>query len=124
MALSKDGKEKKQRIHRLVAVAFLDNPFNYTDINHKDEIKTNNNVNNLEWCSYQYNNNYGTRNKRLSKNSGRKIVQFDLNGKKIKIWRSIQKAANYYGVKRTTICGCCAGRQHTSCGYIWRYLDE
>ena len=66
VALSKDGKEKKQRVHRLVAVAFLDNPFNYTDINHKDEIKTNNNVNNLEWCSREYNNNYGTKPQRTS----------------------------------------------------------
>lgn len=66
VALSKDGKEKKQRIHRLVAVAFLDNPFNYTDINHKDEIKTNNKVDNLEWCTREYNNNYGTKPQRTS----------------------------------------------------------
>jgi hypothetical protein len=66
VALSKDGKEKKQRIHRLVATAFLDNPFNYTDINHKDEIKTNNKVDNLEWCTRKYNNNYGTKPQRTS----------------------------------------------------------
>ena len=58
--------QKKQRIHRLVAVAFLDNPFNYTDINHKDEIKTNNKVDNLEWCTREYNNNYGTKPQRTS----------------------------------------------------------
>ena len=66
VALSKDGKEKKQRIHRLVATAFLDNPFNYTDINHKDEIKTNNKMDNLEWCTREYNNNYGTKPQRTS----------------------------------------------------------
>ena len=80
VALSKDGKEKKHRIHRLVALAFLENPFNYTDINHKDEIKTNNNVDNLEWCTRKYNNNYGTKPQRTSttmKERYRKIMEED-----------------------------------------------
>lgn len=64
--LSKNGKNKTFRIHRLVALAFLENPFNYTDVNHKDEVKTNNKVNNLEWCTRKYNNNYGTKPYRTS----------------------------------------------------------
>lgn len=51
-------------VHRLVATAFIDNPNGYDEINHKDENKANNNVNNLEWCSHLYNINYGTRAKR------------------------------------------------------------
>lgn len=61
VTLIKDGKKKHYRVHRLVASAFLENPFNYTDVNHKDENKTNNHVDNLEWCTRKYNNNYGTK---------------------------------------------------------------
>ena len=60
-------------IHRLVALAFLDNPNNYPQINHKDENKLNNCVDNLEWCDAKYNINYGTRNDRMAKTQSRKI---------------------------------------------------
>lgn len=116
---------KSYKVHRLVAQAFIPNLNNLPCINHKDENKLNNSVSNLEWCDYSYNNNYGTRNQRISQNGGRKIIQYDLDGNEIKRWSSIANAARYYGVKRTTICGCCAGRGKTSCGYIWRYdADE
>lgn len=111
------------KVHRIVATAFIENPNNYPCVNHKDENKTNNKIENLEWCTHRYNSNYGTRNKRISQNSGRMIVQYDLNGNEVKRWKSIADAARYYGVERTTICGCCANRQHTSCGYIWKYAD-
>lgn len=64
--LWKDGAEKKKRIHRLVAEAFIPNPQNLPEVNHKDEDPSNNSVDNLEWCSRAYNANYGTRNKRTS----------------------------------------------------------
>ena len=64
VALSKDGKIKRYKIHRLVAQAFLQNPDNLPQVNHKDEDKLNNSVENLEWCTAKYNINYGTRQER------------------------------------------------------------
>ena len=56
--LCKNGKRKNYLIHRLVAEHFLDNPNNLPEVNHKDEDKSNNFVNNLEWCEHKYNMNY------------------------------------------------------------------
>lgn len=75
--LQKNNIPKTWRVHRLVALAFLENPFNYTDVNHKDEVKTNNSVDNLEWCTRKYNNNYGTKRERI-----RKAMIGNTNGRK------------------------------------------
>lgn len=64
---TKNGKKKKFRVHRLVAEAFIPNTNNLPQINHKDEDKANNHIDNLEWCDAKYNNNYGTRNERVSR---------------------------------------------------------
>lgn len=64
--LDKEGKRHFFSVHRLVAQAFLDNPNNYPCVNHKNEIRSDNRVENLEWCSFKYNANYGTRNKKIS----------------------------------------------------------
>ena len=58
VGLMKNGKVIFRNVHRLVAIAFIENPHNYPEVNHKDEDKTNNAVNNLEWCTHKYNNNY------------------------------------------------------------------
>lgn len=67
IALYKNKKSKMYRVHRLVALAFIPNPENLPEVNHKDEIKENNHVDNLEWCDRKYNMNYGTVRERLSK---------------------------------------------------------
>lgn len=65
VTLSKDNLKSKKRVHRIVAEAFLPNPDNLPQVNHKDEDKTNNNVTNLEWCDSKYNMNYGTLRERM-----------------------------------------------------------
>lgn len=73
VALFKNGKRKYYSVHRLVAEAFIPNPNNLPIVNHKDEDKTNNRMDNLEWCTYKYNANYGTRNNKIyNKTSFRK----------------------------------------------------
>jgi hypothetical protein len=119
VGLAKDGKLKTKRVHFLVAQAFIPNPMNYDQINHKDENKTNNAVDNLEWCSVAYNNAYGSRSK--------KINQYDLKGNFIKSWKSAAEAAKELKLKKASnITSCCKRRKYTNTayGYIWRYADE
>jgi hypothetical protein len=71
--LCKGNGGKLLAIHRLVAMSYIPNPDNLPQINHKDENKENNAVNNLEWCTNKYNSNYGTRNERMAK-AKRKVV--------------------------------------------------
>lgn len=65
VGLSKEGKRKSLRVHRLVAEAFLKNPFNKPQINHINEIKTDNTISNLEWVTQEENMNHGTRKERM-----------------------------------------------------------
>lgn len=99
----RNGKSKKAvGVHRLVAMAFIDNPYSYKEVNHKDEIKTNNNVNNLEWCDTKYNCNYGTRNERKAMNCRKKIYSVDKQGT-ITFYNGIIEASEKTGIPRSNI---------------------
>ena len=127
IALRKDGKYRTYMVHRLVADAFLSNPNNYPVVNHKDENKQNNCVENLEWCTQQYNINYGsgnirridTRNQNKSYHYQREVGQYTLDGVLIKKYPS----ASDTGYCRESIRDCCNGRQKTAYGYKWGYLN-
>ena len=77
LKLKGERKWKKAYIHRLVALAFISNPLNLQEVNHKDEIKSNCKVGNLEWCTKKYNNNYATKNKRATDNKCDKVYVYD-----------------------------------------------
>ena len=119
--LSKDGFTKQFLIHRLVAEAFLPNPNNFPEINHKDEIKTNNNVENLEWCDHKYNSNYGTRNKRVSKATSKPVLQYFPNGTLFATYNSMREAEINTKIRKSHISECCNGKLKTAGGFIWRF---
>lgn len=121
--LSKYGKKKTFKIHRLVASHFVDNPNGYPCVNHKDENKLNNNANNLEWCTWKYNVNYGTALERRTKTQTREIVQFDLNGEEVKRWNGLNEIKGA-GMCPSSISQCCNNNYKTSYGYVWKYASE
>ena len=110
---------KQLRVHRLVASAFLGNGEGLL-VNHKDENKRNNNVDNLEWCNAAYNLSYNGNRKRISQKHQKKICAFQENEQYT--FESITKAASYFCVSIQAISRCLNGKCKTSCGYRWKYL--
>ena len=117
--LAKNGGRKSAKIHRLVAQSFLPNENNFPCVNHKDENKQNNNVSNLEWCSYAYNNTYNDRAKKASKKTGKKVLCVELNT----IFNSLAEAERATNIKAGNICWCCKGNWLSAGGYHWRYAE-
>ena len=120
IGLSKNNKTKKYLVHRLVAETFIPNPNNYEQVNHKDENKQNNNINNLEWCTRSYNINYGNRNNNLNK----EVWQYDLKGNFIKKWKSTMEIQISLGYKNQSISSACRGKSRTAYNYIWKYKGD
>ena len=122
VSLYKNKSFKNYKIHRLVAEAFIPNKRNYNQINHKDENKSNNQVENLEWCNSKYNNNYGSRKNRASKKMNISVSRFDNEGKLIKKYDSIQSVKKD-GFDPSKVCSICKNKygRKTHKGYIWKY---
>ena len=126
--MSKDGKKKRGSVHRLVALAFIPNPDNLPQVNHKDEVRDNNNADNLEWCTVTYNNNYGNRRLKASNSiSGERNGRAILTEEKVlEIRRTYipgdkefckRRLAEKYGVTYETIT-------RIVCGTLWKNLKE
>lgn len=119
--LYKEGKVKTFKVHRLVAQVFIPNPDNLPQVNHKDENKTNNCVENLEWCTAQYNTNYGTHNERMAKAKSLHILQFNKEGNFIRKWESIRDIERDLDFNNGNISKCCKGKYKTAYGFKWCY---
>lgn len=127
--LRMNNKKRRTSVHRLVAEAFIDNPLNLPQINHKDENKANNHVSNLEWCTAQYNIRYkdGVKRRRataiLNLNA---VCKYSMEGEFIEKFECATDAAISVNGSCTEILSCCHHRAHSLSykGYMWRFLSE
>lgn len=116
VGLSKNGKQNHYKIHRLVAQAFLPNPKNLPQVNHKDENKTNNNVTNLEWCTNEYNHNYGTINQRIAEKLSKPVMCIETG----EIYTSVKEARSKTTLNH--IDAVCRGERNKCGGFHWCYV--
>lgn len=120
--LYKNGQKEMPFIHRLVAQAFLSNPQNLPEVNHKDEDKSNNCVDNLEWVTRKENINYGTRTLRAAEKCSKKVLQFTKDGTFIQEWPSAYEIWHQLPkFRQSAICDCCNGKRKSAYKFIWRY---
>ena len=117
--LCKNGIRRSYYMHRIVSTAFIPNPDNKPQVNHKDEDKLNNSVENLEWCTAKENTNYGTRTKRSSEKLQKPVLCVELN----QIFPSLTDTAKHFNVTLSNLSWVLTGRSKTAGGYHFEYLE-
>ena len=129
--LKKNGTSKAVKFHRIVCTAFNQNPNTLPEVNHINEIKTDNRACNLEWCTRLYNANWGTARLRQSINNmnnptkSKSVYQYSLNGLLIKKYPSIKEATRCTGIKESNIASVCyGGRAKSAGGYLWSFSSN
>ena len=122
----KNNNRKQYKVHRLVALTYIENKNNLPYINHKNEIKTDNFINNLEWCNEKYNSNYGTRNQKNSNaNRGNKKQSFAVKCIETGIiYNSMREAERQTGIPNASISACYRGIRHTAGGFHWERIEK
>lgn len=122
VALYKNGVYKEKRVNRLVAMAFIPNPENKSEVNHIDGNKNNNRVDNLEWVTDVENKRHAHKNG-LMKPYKRPVQKIDENGNVIAEYESLKQAADENNSLKSGICVACK-KGTKSCGFYWRYKFE
>lgn len=121
--LSKKGKSKYFLVHRLVALAFIPDYFEGAVINHKDENKRNNNADNLEWCTVQHNNRYGSRSFNISEANSTPVVGINVQTGSQIFLKSMTEAEGL-GFSSAHISYCASGKIKIHGGYKWKKLNK
>ena len=122
VALCKNGKVQRPYVHRLVASAFLSNPNNLSEINHKDENPKNNCVSNIEWISHKDNCRYGTRNERILENRTGPFKEKQIYCVELDMtFKSSHEAERQTGANQQNIISCCQGKRKRAGGFHWKY---
>lgn len=121
--LCRNTVRKQYKIHRLVCLEFLENPYNLPEVNHKDEDKQNNKLSNLEWCGRKYNANYGDAKEKNHAPLRKPVIQYDLNGKFINRFSSVMEAEKS-GFNTGAISRCANGEYKQTKGFIWRFENN
>ncbi|EOU1476299.1 HNH endonuclease [Clostridium perfringens] len=128
ICLSNKSKKRNFKIHRLVSQAFLDNPNNYPQVNHKNENKEDNRVENLEWVTPKENLNYGTRLERVKKSlknnpkRSKCVIGISVNTNEIIRYPSLREAGRN-GFSSGCIAACCNKKRSVHKGYVWKYAS-
>lgn len=118
VTIQENNKKYYLYVHKLVAEAFIPNPNDFPLINHKDENKTNNLANNLEWCTPKYNANYGTCKERVGKAHHKRVKQYTKDGLFIKEWNSYSEAEEALGLSKGDIS------KYVNSEFHWEKIDN
>lgn len=126
VALCKNSKMQTFKVHRLVAQAFIPNTDNLPQVNHINEDKSDNRVDNLEWCDASYNINYGTGIQRRSTTNtngkrAKTVYQYTIDGEFVAEYPSVNEIERQLGYRIGNIWSCCNGRYKSAYGYKWSY---
>ena len=119
-----DGKQKRMRVHRLVAETFIENPKNKPYVNHINGKKDNNNVENLEWVTPSENTQHAVQTGLFQNGRKKAVIQYNLDGEKMMIFESATEAARQTGGSQSKITMCCRRQRETDNDYQWRYADD
>ena len=124
VSLGKNGTIKSFRVNVLVANHFLQRPQGLTEVNHKDENKSNNRADNLEWCTHAYNMNYGTRTRRAIAPLCKAVIRYSKSGERIDTYDSVRQASRTLGISAPHISLCCRGMRKSAGGFKWQFAKE
>ena len=119
-----NGKQKRMRVHRMVALTFIDNPDNKPYVNHINGNRSDNNVENLEWVTPSENTQHAVNTGLFKSGRARAVVQYNLNGEQMATFESASEAARQTGGSQSKITMCCRRQRDSANDYQWRYYDD